>query len=185
MGSSNNVCQAKSHILDFSTNVYLHVVILFTILGMLYIKLISKVTADAVNHEISDLATDSIDKFYDTLSPENKNNVKLVLKTLPLDRVSNVFSEEDKVRKYNNENVFRAIRMTIVLFIIILLIVIAVSKLLCHNIPMKHLLIENIVIFFFVGIVEFSFFKYIILKYIPVEPSFITTYMLQKLKSYF
>lgn len=185
MGSNDNVCAAKSHILDFSTNIYLHVVILFTILGVLYIKLISKVTADAINGEISDLATENIDKFYDTLSPENKNNVKTILKNLPLERVSKVYSEEDKVRKYNNENVFRAIRMTIVLFVIILLVVIAVAKLLCHNIPMKHLLIENIVIFFFVGIVEFSFFKYIILKYIPVEPSFITTYMLEKLKSYF
>lgn len=185
MSSTDNVCAPKSHILNFSTNVYLHVVILFTILGVLYIKLISKVTADAVNHEISDLATDSIDTFYNKLSPENKDNVKLVLKNLQLERVSKVYSEEDKVRKYNNENVFRSIRMTIVLFIIILLIIIVVSKLLCHNIPMKHLLIENIVIFLFVGVVEFSFFKYIILKYIPVEPSFITTYMLEKLKSYF
>lgn len=185
MSSSDNVCAAKSHILDFSTNVYLHVVILFTILGILYMKLISKVSSDEVNNQISDLATDNIDKFYDKLSPENKSNAKTILNNLPLERLSKLYYQEDPVRAYNNENVFRSIRMTIVLFIIILLIIIVVAKLLCHNIPMKHLIIENIVIFIFVGIVEFSFFKYIILKYVPIQPSFISTYMLEKLKSYF
>lgn len=40
-------------------------------------------------------------------------------------------------------------------------------------IPIKHILLENAVTFFFVGIIEFFFFTKIAVKYIPSKPSLI------------
>ncbi len=47
----------------------------------------------------------------------------------------------------------------------------------------KDIVIENAIIFMFVGIVEFLFFKTIAFKFIPVEPSFISKEFLNQVKN--
>lgn len=42
---------------------------------------------------------------------------------------------------------------------------------LCYNIDIKHLALENLLIFSAVGFVEFMFFKFVATKYIPAPPS--------------
>ena len=74
-------------------------------------------------------------------------------------------------------------KLTMLLLVILLVIIIVVSRLLCHQIPMKHIIIENLIIFAGIGVVEFLFFKNIILKYVPVQPSFIMSYLFNSVKN--
>jgi hypothetical protein len=49
----------------------------------------------------------------------------------------------------------------------------------------KEVVIENLITFTFVGIVEFMFFKHIAFKFIPVAPSFISQQFLEKVQKLF
>ena len=72
--------------------------------------------------------------------------------------------------------------MALAVLVIIFILVIALNKALCHDVPLKHIIIENLIIFTGIGVVEFMFFKYIILKYIPIKPSFMLEYILDSAK---
>jgi hypothetical protein len=64
------------------------------------------------------------------------------------------------------------------------LVCFSISKALCSKIDLSEILLENFIIFFFVGIIELLFFKFIILKYIPVYPSHVKNMLLDELKKY-
>ena len=100
----------------------------------------------------------------------------------PLDLLSKYYDRPDNLKNNNNNNIYKSMYMIITLFIIVFIIIIAISKLLCHTLPIKHILIENIIIFTGICIVEFVFFYYIILKFIPVKPSFIVSYVIEYTK---
>ena len=52
-----------------------------------------------------------------------------------------------------------------------------------HNIEVKHILLENIIIFSFIGFIEYMFFANIAAKYIPVTPDILTTTALDRIKT--
>ena len=50
------------------------------------------------------------------------------------------------------------------------------------NLKIEEIIIENLIIFAFVGLVEYYFFTRIALKFVPVEPSFISKQFINSLK---
>ncbi len=100
----------------------------------------------------------------------------------PLDLLSRYYDQPEKVREINNKNIFKSLYMFITIFIVVFIIIIGISKLLCHKLPIKEILIENVIIFTGIGVVEFLFFYYIILKFIPTKPSFIASYTIESIK---
>jgi hypothetical protein len=147
--------------------------------------IISKISSDAINTELSHLINENINKQLDSLSPLQKKFIKENIKDKGLDKLSELYSDEDDTRKVNNYFVYSTLKITMIMLIVMFILIIATSRLLCHKLPLKSMFMENIIIFAFVGIIEFIFFKFIILKYIPVEPSFITKYLIERIKKQF
>ena len=177
-----NNCKFRGPTVDFGINIYIHVLFLFTILSMLFIHIISKIESDAINDELSDLVSDGIQNNYTKIDNSNKEKLKSVLNMIDLNTLSKLYAREDKTRKINNNNVFKSIYMALAVLVIIFILVIALNKGLCHDVPLKHIIIENLIIFTGIGAVEFMFFKYIILKYIPTKPSFMIEYIVDRAK---
>jgi hypothetical protein len=84
-----------------------------------------------------------------------------------------LFSKENNTRKGINNEIFfymKFINGMLIVFFILFLIYLIKSKSI-DNGQIINIFIENILTFLFVGIIEFLFFKNIIMKYVPIEPS--------------
>lgn len=182
---NSNQCKSKRNLINLSVNIYVQVLLLFTILSMLFIHVISKVETSEINDELQDLVSDNMIDQYKKLNNDDKQRINSVLNMINLNTLDKMYDREDKTRKVNNEGVYRSIYMVLILLIVVFIIVIGLSKGLCYNIPLKHIIVENIVIFSCIGVVEFMFFKNIILKYVPTKPSFMGQYIFQKVKETF
>jgi hypothetical protein len=180
---SVNSCKQNKFVINFSMNLFVHVIFLFTILSVLFIFVIAKISSDAINNEIIHLVNENINEHYSKFNDNQRNVFKNILNVMPLDKLSKYYDQPEKVRDTNNKHVFNSMKLTIVLLLILLIIIVIVSRLLCHQIPMKHIIVENSIIFTGIGVVEFLFFKNIILKYIPIQPSFLLTYLFNSVKN--
>ena len=176
-------CVQQKSFVNFTANISLHVLFLFSILSVLFIKIISHLESKTINDELTSVISDSSDDNYNKLDINQKLLLNNGLKFVNFKNVIKLYNGENTTRRLNNKGVFNSIYVAIILLIVILFIILIVSKKLCNNVPFKKILIENIIIFIGVGIVEFAFFKYIILKYIPVKPSFMMDYMVRKIQS--
>lgn len=181
--NSANYCKQNKFEINFSMNLFVHVIFLFTILSVLFIFIISKLSSESINNELIDIINDNVNDHYKKLNEEQKDTFRNLLNVMPLDKLSRFYSQPEKVRETNNKHVFTSMKLTLFLLLILLVIIVIVARLLCHRIPMKHIIIENIIIFSGIGLVEFLFFKNIVLKYVPVKPSFIISYLFDSVKN--
>ncbi len=176
-------CKSKDFYANFGVNVYVHVLFLFIILSCLFMFVISKLTTQGANEAFVTLATQSIDEQFTKLNPEQQALARKALQGIDLNTLSEMFNHEEKTRKYNNEAIFESIKSNIFILVLFLILIVIFAKLVCYKLPIKHILLENVIIFAGIGLVEFMFFKYIILNFIPVEPSFLVKYLLDRVKS--
>lgn len=180
---STNLCKQNKFAIDFSMNLFVHVVFLFTILSVLFMVIISKLSSDVINNEVSNIINVAVNQNFNNFDTEQKKLFKTSINFIPLDKLSELYTEPEKIHDVNNKHVFATMKLTMFLLVFLLFLVIIVSRLLCHKIPMKHIIIENLIIFSGIGLVEFLFFKNIILRYIPINPSFMISYIFGLVKN--
>jgi hypothetical protein len=140
--------------------------------------------SNAINNQIEDLAVDSIDKYYSNSTPENQRAIQLGLQHAQLETVLNIYETPSEDRFINNAWIEKLIYVIVGLLVFVVIIAILISKAHCGKISVIEILSENIVIFMFVGVVEFLFFTKIIIKYIPAYPSTLTNIFVEQLKEY-
>ncbi len=178
----NMNCKQKTPTLEFSVNILVHIIFLFTVLSVLFIFIITKMSSKLINSELKELLDEALEKDI-KISDELKVRLNFLINKNNLTNISDIYKEEEKARKYNNKTLIKSIYITLITLVLVLLFAILATKLLCHKLPLKHIFTENIIIFTGIAIVEFIFFKYIILKYIPVEPSYIETQLLDSVNN--
>ena len=98
-----------------------------------------------------------------------------------------LFSNEDRTRLRVNNQLFDKIKIANILIVGFTIII---STLFIYNNivsfdDFKHILVDNVVTFTFVGIVEVLFFLNIALKFIPAPPSLIFTSFIESMKDQF
>ena len=114
----------------------------------------------------------------------NKLTLKNTLKKLPLDRLVKLYSKPNEVIKKSNQNLVNMMIFTIVSFIIIFIGVCLILYFSCGlKTPITFLIIENLIIFLFIGAFEGYFFFTVGIKYIPVPPSFMINRIYDNIKS--
>ena len=178
----NNMCVRKDNTLHFGVNILTHVTFLFTVLTCLFVFFTRKIVEDPVNDQVIDLINDNVE--------EKKNKFSNILRKMNLSELSNfdmtklknIFAKENSERNNNNNLITKILFLIITAFIIMLILVVATNKLMCGHLSMKEILIENVIIFIFIGIVEMTFFLKIALKYIPAYPSTFSKIVLKTLK---
>ena len=148
-------------------DVLIHVLILFTFLCVFFFTFISKIEQKAFQDELGNM----IEKNVTTLIDDNKNNVlPYINRAKPyLENLEQVYNTPNKTVVETN----KTIKMCCIFVVIALVLVIATILVFANNrkFNMKHILLENIVTFIFIGIIEFWFFTNIAIKWVPTTPS--------------
>lgn len=168
---------------DTHLNFVFHALILFTFLSLFYFMYIVKLTKDIFKSEINHIIEKALASEIEELK-KDKNIVDL-LSALPLEDIKKEYINENKTVSASNGGISNVVTTVNIMFWIFLIIIIVLLKNKCDNgcdINMSHIILENTIIFILIGSVEFIFFKYIASKYIPVPPSFMTTYFLQNVQ---
>ena len=160
----------------------IHITGLFIIISSVYLFYTKKMTENLVNDELNLLANDAIKEKLYSLDPVTQSFIKNKLQLIQLEQVKKLYIKPDAEYTTNNKWVVHGIYAIIIVLIIIILIANILSKQYCSNIHLKDILKENLVIFLFIGIIEFMFFKYAILKYIPYGPSYVNNLVISHIK---
>lgn len=166
---------------NFDINLFLHFLILYTFLSIFFIKFISKVSSNAFNGEVSHLI---MNKLKDKLSDLKTNpNFQLLTKFLPINNIKKLLSKQNSTVKAYNDGLFNMIMLSVGLLWVGFIVVVLILKYNCESeLKLERIFIDNLIVFAFVGLGEYYFFTRVALKFIPVEPSFISKQFLQSLK---
>ena len=132
-----------------------------------------KLEHDSTDRQLTNMINDMYDTlFSDTLNillTDKKNVIKNIIKN-------------NKEPDYNlNKKLTR--NLIVILSVIFLVIVLIWYKFKNkHQLNFRQIIIENIVLFIFVGSFEYIFFSKFVIKYIPITPSEIEVSMRKKLE---
>lgn len=181
---NDKICITKQNTVNFSVNILTHCTFLLAIICSVFFLFTEKIMSNAINNQIEELAVDSINKFYSESTPENQKTIQLSLQHAQLETILNIYQNQSEDRLINNAWIEKIIYIIVVLLILLVIVAILISKAHCGNISVVEILSENIVIFMFVGVVEFLFFTKIIIKYIPAYPSSLSKTFVEQLKEY-
>ncbi len=97
--------------------------------------------------------------------------------------VANNQGVDPGVQKHDRKVRWTAIIITIVLFLLLIGVILYFKFYRKYDINLKNILIENVIVFSFVGMIEFFFFTRIAAKYVPVNPGFVGYTVTERLKN--
>jgi hypothetical protein len=186
-------CKSQDYTVQFAINILVHISFLILILTSVFSFYTESIMTDSVNNQVNNLINDNFDKYFDNNIKEGEqnaiDNTKVFLKLFNIDPkkytqiLKNLFKTNND-RNNNNSLMKKTLYIFSGMLIFTVLVSFYVSKALCSKIDLGDILLENFIIFFFVGIIELLFFKFIILKYIPAYPSDVKNILLEELKKY-
>lgn len=169
---------------NFVLNMVMHSMILFSFLSVFFIYYITTLTDKAFKEEVTHLMDSSLEEASHAIK-QNKN-VQETLEKLPIDNILNSYKKPHKQVQALNKGLFKVVfTVNIMLWVFLVLSLYIFNSILGIGIDIKHVIIENAIVFSIVGVVEYLFFKMIAFKFVPVEPSFISKQFLEKLKKKF
>jgi hypothetical protein len=184
---------------NFIMNSILHALILFSFLSVFFILFIAKVTTDAFQDEADSLVDGMINKDYVDNVLTNITNFILkipMVRTLftllgiesiktpdpdKLRHIANNFNVNSKLTDAKNNGLFKLIITINIILWIFYIIICIIIKNIDSSFHISEIIIENLIIFIFIGIIEYYFFTKIALKFIPVVPSFISKKFIEML----
>lgn len=177
-------CVPASKNAILSINVVLHMLFLFTFLTVFFIVVISRMMKNAFENEITQLIESNVNTQLDKIDKEQEKLVITALEHMPLDKFKKKYMQHSDVVEQKNKQVKNIAISTIVIGISVLILILYILSKTCNKcIPIKELIIENIIVFTFVGIVEYIFFTQVAFKFIPAPPSLLLTSFIEKFKS--
>jgi hypothetical protein len=183
----SQMCIRRDNTIKFGVNVLTHVTFLFIILTCLFVFYTSKIVEDSVNEQVIDLLNDKVDEtkqksktFLNNILSNNPDFNSLL--RFDFSKIKKIFALENTERNNNNNLVKTILLVIIISFIVMIILSVLITKGLCSNLSIKEIILENVIIFILVGIVEITFFLNIILKYIIAYPSTLAKTALSALK---
>jgi signal transduction histidine kinase len=186
MNRTKTKCISYDYTAQFTMNILAHIGFLIFLLTIIFSFYTEKIMSDAVNGQINKLIDENFDKIIDEKQiSETKEKIKNLgyepQKYLELIKKS---LSEEGVREKHNKNIKNILYIFSAGILFTIVFSFIITKMLCTKIKLLDILMENFIIFFFVGIIELLFFKYILLNYKPAYPSDIKNIFLEKLKKY-
>jgi hypothetical protein len=173
--------QETSSFTQSSANILVHVIILFTFISMLFFVYISKVESEAFRNELGSKIEDTINDLIDK-NPQVLEKISIAKPFI--EKLMKVYDKPMRSTIEHNITIKLMSMFTVLILLGILLTIIVTVTFECgENIPIGHILVKNIIIFTFIGIIEFMFFTKVAIKYIPVSPSTMVDTMISVAKS--
>ncbi len=170
---------------SFLLNAFFHVFVLILFLTIFFTKVISKIEKDTLSAEIEYEVNENLQNALK--AGDSSGNIKEILSTVDdlgvFQTLDKMYSQPDAEQEMHNKWLFGvAIGSVAVLFIMCALFAMTLSLSCGQCIPITHIVVENLIIFSGIGIVEYVFFTNIALKYIPTKPSLIVKSAIEALK---
>lgn len=175
---------------NYGINVGLHICILFTFLTIFFFMYITKMTQASLNSSLNNMIENQanniftqIDNFTIDFLPELNKNMKWNEIDKTADKlIEKSYEPEIEIQK-NNDDLIRMAKIAIISFIIVIICVVLYFKYVKkYDIHIGEIIMENIIIFTFIGIIEFWFFTNVGSKYIPVTPDVVSTTLTERIK---
>ena len=167
-------------------NIIIHTLILFIFLSAFFFSYISKKEKDVLDNKV-DLLCLRIPSILNII--KQRDNKFIDWKVVRQKAVEEIKIDDLDINKYIEDNNTRLkyISLSIILSLFILVICIYYYNkfILDKNIDISYIIKENFVIFIFIGLIEFLFFKNVASKYSPIFPLEISNTVLERLKMNF
>lgn len=176
-------CEQPTDFMDTSFNIAIHVAILFLILSLFFTFYIAKLEEKTVNGQIEKNIEDNIKPRLKAYLRENPEQA-IILKSVPYKNLISVYKDSDAGITSNNSWLFNTVILlncTIIIMIVLAYIIIKKSCGICVDIV--DLLKFNFTAFFFIGLIEITFFYFIASKFDPIKPSIFISSFIDKLKT--
>lgn len=181
-------CSPPGFYLNLSIDILVHIFILFLILSLLFWAIISKISSDAITHEVNNNIDNAFSDYKKNMTEQELLNFKKHVKEnyYLLSIMKKIYSRPDEVMIKNN-NWLKVFNFTVIILLISILTVLLITLYVSSNtcIPIINILKENLILFIFIGIVEYLFFIKIGMKYVPVLPSKIIDSIVNRLNENF
>lgn len=165
-------------------DILIHVTILFGVLSMFFMFYVSKVIKNALAFQLEALVNEHMTKMLSSVVADEQEIVNALspYSSVILQHfISNYSTEYEKMRTYNTQLFTIIILINVALIGIVVFTVFTTNSLSAADI--KYILIENAIIFSCIGLIEFLFFKFIIMQYIPLPPSAMGEFVLESVKN--
>ena len=147
-------------------DVLVHVLILFTFLSMFFFTFVSKVEQKAFEEELGGMIEKNVTAALDS----KKESILPYIDDIrpQVNTIKQLYVGPDRFGQATNKTIKISCIFVAVILISIISTIIVVGK---DKVNILGILKENVITFFFVGIVEFWFFTNIAIKFIPTTPS--------------
>ena len=170
-----DICVPRIEKVIFGIDMIIHLTLLFVVLSLFFTFYMSK----EIKHHFDGLVVGTVNN----VTPSLLANVPNVLPSeIVLDRVSKYYGKEDPTIQKHNQWLFKTLLIMNSLFVAFTVLAVVGAKMLCVNVPIKHILLENGLIIGGVALVEFIFFKFIAIHYNPIPPSLMMKTMVDSVK---
>ena len=177
-------CLPASRNVIFGTNIVLHSLILFTFLTVFFTLFVNKLMKNAFDNQLSNLIENNVNKMIDNLDEMTKKRLTFALKYMPMEKLIKQYENPSEYIVAHNNWVKLSAISIIVFGIILMALTLWLLYYSCGQcVNLAGIIKENIIVFAFIGIVEYTFFTKIALKFIPVPPSLLINTIINKFKS--
>lgn len=161
----------------FIANTILHVVLISVFIGIFFFTYASKVEKEIVETRSIAIVQDLM-KDYNALAPSSFTG-----KTISQNINTPDMSKDDAEVEYNNKLlIMKVIKVLSIGFTIGILVVISIC--IYFKIPLKPLIITNLVSLFFVALTEFSFLTFFAKNYITIDSNYVKKVAIKTLINY-
>lgn len=157
--------------LSFSINLLCHVFILLTFLTMFFFKYITGLTESHIDVEMQSLVQEQADQLLNFI--DKKDTQQIIRWDIIGDYADKLIKKSKNNLSFiteNNKNLYDDSMCALFMMGLVIVILVAYFVFRGVNLRLKFILMENFVIFAFVGMIEIYFFMNIASKYIPVFP---------------
>ena len=167
-------------------DIFVHIIILLGILILFFVFIIAPLETEELSQQIKSQIDTNIppvlkkggENLHSALAEMDKNNI--------FDTMIEFYDRPDEANMYRNRTPILSSVIVLISLSLGFLAIWAVLSMSCRKrIPIGQILLENVILFGFIGVIEYVFFQEIAKKYIPTKPSFLIDQTLQSLKDKF
>ena len=172
--------------INFSLDIMLHVLLLFTFITVFFFTYISSITKQTLDSTTSDMINNKTDILLNKLDQlTSKYNLKMNWQNI--DKISdNLITNSDgeipKIKKNNDDLLKITVIIIVTAFILLTTFILILKYYYKLNIDIKRILLINFIIFSITGIIEYLFFIKVASKYNPIPPNMLLNTVLNKIK---
>lgn len=176
-----SVCKEAQSGTKFAYTSILYILILFSVLSLFFYFIVSKTTTQVVNGELKKAVRNNTQNLLKKLGNKGCDEVKASKEFI--DGIERLYEKPSKIVQETNTWLYitvAIIGLAIAAFLGGSYLFLRFSCGMCSF--MGPIIIETLIIFAFIAVAEYSFFRFIAVKFVPLPPSEMVTSFIKHLK---